>query len=101
MLVDCLQGSVHRPIDVRELDVDFYAFSSHKLYGPTGFGVLYAKREHLEAMQPWQGGGDMIRTVAFDGRDRKSVVSGKSVSVRVDIGGSRIITKKETTTNIN
>src|SRR3546814_4403580 len=49
------------------LDVDFYAFSSHKLYGPTGFGVLYAKREHLEAMQPWQGGGDMIRTVAFDG----------------------------------
>lgn len=67
VLVDGAQGIAHLPVDVRELDVDFYAFSSHKLYGPTGFGVLYAKREHLEAMEPWQGGGDMIRTVAFEG----------------------------------
>ncbi|WP_366514901.1 SufS family cysteine desulfurase [Solimonas terrae] len=67
VLVDGAQGIAHLPVDVKALDVDFYAFSSHKLYGPTGFGVLYAKREHLEAMEPWQGGGDMIRTVAFEG----------------------------------
>lgn len=67
VLVDGAQGIAHLPTDVRALDVDFYAFSAHKLYGPTGFGALYAKREHLEAMDPWQGGGDMIRTVAFSG----------------------------------
>lgn len=67
VLVDGAQAVAHLHVDVRALDVDFYAFSSHKLYGPTGFGVLYAKRAHLEAMQPWQGGGDMIRTVAFEG----------------------------------
>ncbi|MGH8446470.1 MAG: SufS family cysteine desulfurase [Solimonas sp.] len=67
VLVDGAQGIAHMPVDVHALDVDFYAFSAHKLYGPTGFGVLYAKRAHLEAMQPWQGGGDMIRTVAFSG----------------------------------
>ncbi len=66
VLVDGAQAVAHLRVDVKALDVDFYAFSSHKLYGPTGFGVLYAKREHLEAMQPWQGGGDMIRTVAFE-----------------------------------
>jgi len=66
VLVDGAQAVAHLHVDVKALDVDFYAFSSHKLYGPTGFGVLYAKREHLEAMQPWQGGGDMIRTVAFE-----------------------------------
>jgi len=52
---------------VKALDVDFFACSAHKAYGPTGFGALYAKREHLEAMQPWHGGGDMIKTVAFSG----------------------------------
>ncbi|NKF24448.1 cysteine desulfurase [Solimonas marina] len=67
VLVDGAQGIAHMPVDMQALDVDFYAFSAHKLYGPTGFGALYAKREHLEAMQPWQGGGDMIRTVAFSG----------------------------------
>jgi len=67
VLVDGAQGIAHLPVDVKALDVDFYAFSSHKIYGPTGFGALYAKREHLEAMDPWQGGGDMIRTVAFEG----------------------------------
>jgi cysteine desulfurase/selenocysteine lyase len=66
VLVDGAQAVAHLKIDVKALDVDFYAFSSHKLYGPTGFGVLYARRAHLEAMQPWQGGGDMIRTVAFE-----------------------------------
>ncbi|WP_420466654.1 aminotransferase class V-fold PLP-dependent enzyme [Panacagrimonas sp.] len=67
VLVDGAQAVAHLPLDLRELDADFYACSAHKAYGPTGFGVLYAKREHLEAMPPWHGGGDMIRTVAFDG----------------------------------
>ena len=67
VLVDGAQGVAHLAVDVKALDVDFYAFSAHKLYGPTGFGALYAKHGHLESMEPWQGGGDMIRTVAFSG----------------------------------
>jgi cysteine desulfurase/selenocysteine lyase len=67
VLVDGAQAIAHIPVDVRALDVDFYAGSAHKAYGPTGFGALYAKREHLEAMHPWAGGGDMIRTVTFEG----------------------------------
>jgi cysteine desulfurase/selenocysteine lyase len=67
VLVDGAQAIAHLAVDVRALDVDFYAVSAHKAYGPTGFGALYAKREHLEAMPPWHGGGDMIRTVAFSG----------------------------------
>ncbi len=67
VLVDGAQAVAHLAIDVKALDADFYCFSAHKLYGPTGFGVLYAKRAHLEAMPPWHGGGDMIRTVAFEG----------------------------------
>jgi cysteine desulfurase/selenocysteine lyase len=67
VLVDGAQGIAHLRTDLTALDIDFYAFSSHKLYGPTGFGALVAKREHLEAMPPWHGGGDMIRTVAFEG----------------------------------
>ncbi|MGH8542025.1 MAG: cysteine desulfurase, partial [Stenotrophobium sp.] len=67
VLVDGAQAIAHMAVDVKALDVDFYVCSAHKSYGPTGFGALYAKREHLEAMQPWQGGGDMIRTVAFAG----------------------------------
>jgi cysteine desulfurase/selenocysteine lyase len=57
----------HQPVDVRRLGSDFYAFSGHKLYGPTGIGVLHARAELLAAMPPWQGGGDMIRTVSFEG----------------------------------
>jgi cysteine desulfurase/selenocysteine lyase len=67
VLVDGAQAIAHLPVDVKALDVDFYACSAHKAYGPTGFGALYARREHLEIMQPWQGGGDMIRTVTFEG----------------------------------
>ncbi len=67
VLVDGAQAVAHLAVDVKALDADFYVFSAHKLYGPTGFGALYAKREHLEAMPPWHGGGDMIRTVAFEG----------------------------------
>jgi cysteine desulfurase / selenocysteine lyase len=66
VLVDGAQAVPHTPVDVRALGADFYAFSSHKLYGPTGIGVLYAREELLAAMPPWQGGGDMILTVSFE-----------------------------------
>ncbi len=66
VLVDGCQGIVHLNVDVQDLDVDFYVFSSHKLYGPTGFSILYGKKELLAAMPPYQGGGDMIKTVSFD-----------------------------------
>jgi cysteine desulfurase/selenocysteine lyase len=67
VLVDGAQAIAHETQDLAALGADFYACSAHKAYGPTGFGVLVAKREHLEAMPPWHGGGDMIRTVAFEG----------------------------------
>lgn len=66
VLVDGAQAVAHQPVDVQALGCDFYAFSGHKLYGPTGIGVLYARAELLAAMPPWQGGGDMIRTVSFE-----------------------------------
>jgi cysteine desulfurase/selenocysteine lyase len=66
VFVDGAQAVPRMPVDVRDLDCDFYAFSSHKIYGPTGVGVLYGKRALLEAMPPWQGGGDMIRSVTFE-----------------------------------
>jgi len=67
ILVDGAQAVAHLPVDVTALDCDFYAFSGHKLYGPTGTGVLYGRRALLEAMPPYQGGGDMIRQVSFAG----------------------------------
>ena len=66
VLVDGSQAAVHMPVDVRDLDADFYVFTGHKTYGPTGIGVLYAKKHHLEALPPYEGGGDMIETVAVD-----------------------------------
>ena len=65
VLVDGAQAAPHLKIDVRELDADFYTVSGHKMFGPTGIGVLYGKSEWLEAMPPYQGGGDMIKTVTF------------------------------------
>ncbi len=65
VLIDGAQAIAHLPVDVQDLDCDFYAFSGHKLYGPTGIGVLYGKQALLEAMPPYQGGGDMIRSVTF------------------------------------
>ena len=67
VLIDGAQAVAHTRVDVSHLDCDFYAFSGHKLYGPTGIGVLYGKQELLEAMPPWQGGGDMISSVSFEG----------------------------------
>jgi cysteine desulfurase/selenocysteine lyase len=66
VLVDGAQAAPHLRVDVRALDCDFYAFSGHKTYGPTGIGVLYGKTELLEAMPPFQGGGDMIKSVSFE-----------------------------------
>ena len=66
VLLDGCQAVPHMPVDVRALDCDFYVFSGHKLYGPTGIGVLYGKAHLLQAMPPWQGGGDMIRSVTFE-----------------------------------
>lgn len=67
VIVDGAQGAVHCPADVQQLDIDFYAFSGHKLYGPTGIGALYGKSDLLDEMSPWLGGGKMISEVTFDG----------------------------------
>ncbi len=66
VLVDGAQSVAHIPVDVQDLDTDFFVFSGHKIFGPTGIGVLYGKRELLEVMPPWQGGGNMIRDVRFE-----------------------------------
>jgi cysteine desulfurase / selenocysteine lyase len=66
ILIDGAQGVPHMNVDVQDLDCDFYAFSGHKVYGPTGIGVLYGKESLLEEMPPWQGGGDMILSVSFE-----------------------------------
>jgi cysteine desulfurase/selenocysteine lyase len=66
VLVDGAQAVVHGKVDVRDLDADFYGFTGHKLYGPTAIGILYGKAELLKDMPPFQGGGDMIRTVSFE-----------------------------------
>jgi cysteine desulfurase/selenocysteine lyase len=66
VLVDGAQAVPHMAVDVRDLDCDFYAFSGHKMFAPTGIGILYGKQALLEAMSPWQGGGEMIRIVRFD-----------------------------------
>ena len=66
VLVDGAQGAVHAPVDVQDLDCDFYAFSGHKIYAPTGIGVLYGKSRYLGEMPPYMGGGEMIDTVSFE-----------------------------------
>jgi cysteine desulfurase/selenocysteine lyase len=66
VLIDGAQAVAHQKVDVQAIDCDFYAFSGHKLYGPTGIGALYVRREILQDMPPWQGGGDMIYTVSFE-----------------------------------
>ncbi|MDX1387173.1 MAG: cysteine desulfurase, partial [bacterium] len=66
VLLDGAQAMPHFPVDVQDLDCDFYAFSGHKAFGPTGIGILYGKEKYLEKMPPYQGGGDMIRTVTME-----------------------------------
>lgn len=66
ILIDGAQAAPHLKVDVQAIGADFYAFSGHKVYGPTGVGVLYGKKSLLDAMPPWQGGGEMIKTVSFD-----------------------------------
>jgi cysteine desulfurase/selenocysteine lyase len=66
ILIDGSQAAPHLPVDVRHIDCDFYVFTGHKLYGPSGVGVLYGKAELLDAMPPWEGGGEMIRSVSFE-----------------------------------
>jgi cysteine desulfurase/selenocysteine lyase len=65
-MIDAAQAISHIPVDVEDLGCDFLAFSGHKMYGPTGIGVLWGRKELLDQMSPWQGGGDMIRTVSFE-----------------------------------
>ena len=66
VLVDGAQAVSHMPVDVQALDADFYVFSGHKVFGPTGIGALYGKADVLDSMPPWQGGGNMIRNVTFE-----------------------------------
>ncbi len=86
VLIDGAQAVPHLPVDVQALDCDFYAFSSHKMYGPTGVGVLYGRRELLEAMPPYQGGGDMIASVTFE-KTQYNVVPYKFEAGTPNIGG--------------
>jgi len=67
LVVDCAQGVPHMPIDIREMDADFLAFSGHKMLGPTGIGVLFGRRELLHSLEPWQLGGGMVRSVTLEG----------------------------------
>lgn len=69
VLLDGAQATAHLPVDVQDLDCDFYAFSGHKMYGPTGIGVLWGKEELLNGMPPYQGGGEMINSVSFEGTE--------------------------------
>jgi cysteine desulfurase / selenocysteine lyase len=75
MLVDGAQSVPHMPVDVRDIDADFLAFSGHKMLGPTGIGVLYGKKAVLEKMEPWQGGGEMIREVSFSTQSERCGIS--------------------------
>jgi cysteine desulfurase / selenocysteine lyase len=87
VLVDGAQAVPHMPVDVQALGCDFYAFSGHKIYGPTGIGVLYGKEELLAEMPPYQGGGDMIRSVTFE-KTTYNVVPYKFEAGTPDIAGA-------------
>ena len=86
VLIDAAQSVAHWPLDVAALDCDFLAFSGHKMFGPTGIGVLYGKRELLETMPPYQGGGEMIESVSFSGT-RYNVLPYKFEAGTPDIAG--------------
>jgi cysteine desulfurase/selenocysteine lyase len=90
VLVDGAQAIAHQPVDVQDLGCDFYAFSGHKLYGPTGVGVLYGRAELLETMPPYQGGGDMIRSVTFE-KTIYGEIPHKFEAGTPDIGGAVVL----------
>jgi len=90
VLVDGAQSVPHLPVDVKDLDVDFLAFSGHKMLGPTGIGVLYGKREILERMPPFHGGGEMIREVAFDKITRRCSISWNDLPWKFEAGTPNI-----------
>jgi cysteine desulfurase/selenocysteine lyase len=87
VLIDGAQAVAHARVDVRDLGCDFYCFSGHKLFGPTGIGVLFGRRELLEAMAPWQGGGEMIASVTFE-KTTYNVLPHKFEAGTPDIGGA-------------
>ena len=88
VLVDGAQAAPHLPVDVQDLDCDFYAFSGHKVYGPTGIGALIGKTELLDEMPPWQGGGEMIRRVSFEEGTTYNEVPHKFEAGTPDIAGA-------------
>ncbi len=90
ILVDGAQSVPHLPVNVKDLDVDFLAFSGHKMLGPTGIGVLYGKREILEKMEPFQGGGEMIRDVSFDFTTRRCSITWNDLPWRFEAGTPNI-----------
>ena len=90
VLVDGAQSVPHLPVDVKDLDVDFLAFSGHKMLGPTGIGVLYGKREILEKMAPFHGGGEMIREVSFDKITRRCSISWNDLPWKFEAGTPNI-----------
>jgi cysteine desulfurase/selenocysteine lyase len=86
VLVDGAQSVPHMPVNVRDLDCDFLAFSGHKMLGPTGIGVLYAKKEILEGMEPFHGGGEMIREVSFNPETRRCTISWNTLPWKFEAG---------------
>lgn len=90
VLVDGAQAIPHIPVDVKDLDADFLAFSGHKMLAPTGIGVLYGKQELLEKMEPFQGGGEMIREVSFDPITRRCLISWNDLPWKFEAGTPNI-----------
>ncbi|MEM3726299.1 MAG: cysteine desulfurase [Candidatus Bathyarchaeia archaeon] len=86
ILVDGAQSVPHMPVNVKDLDADFLAFSGHKMLGPTGIGVLYGKREILEEMEPFQGGGEMIRNVSFDLEKKRCTITWNDLPWKFEAG---------------
>ncbi len=90
VLVDGAQSVAHMPVNVKNLDVDFLAFSGHKMLAPTGIGVLYGKQEFLESMEPFQGGGEMIREVVYDPKKKRCSVTWNSLPWKFEAGTPNI-----------
>jgi cysteine desulfurase/selenocysteine lyase len=90
LIVDAAQSVPHMPVDVKKLDVDFLAFSGHKMLAPTGIGVLYGKRELLEDMEPFQGGGDMIKEVDYSPRTKRCSIRWNSLPWKFEAGTPHI-----------